>query len=237
MIVVSEDRYVPINPDYMVLQDADGFYYYVHRTFYEQSVVMEDRYGGAIETLQKLIGGNSNFEAIEIYRKYVPRPMNIMGYFLALLENDIADFVDIVGAMDTIASAINLRNLIKQPASIRQQVTFGVSVENEYKDIWTLFLNTNCIPYACLESLMSGGAYLSSSATTSSAPMVTDDVAARDEDDPLMAAYMEAIQGFEEAADAIPEMEAPASEQKEDKATNEESGLSVLENVRRRRKL
>lgn len=56
MIVVSEDRYVPINPEYMVLQDVDGFYYYVHRTFYEQAVVMEDRYGESIETLQKLIG-------------------------------------------------------------------------------------------------------------------------------------------------------------------------------------
>lgn len=235
MIVVSEDRYVPVSPEYMVLQDVDGFYYYVHRTFYEQSVIMEDRYGGAIETLRKLIGGNSDFEAIEIYKKYVPKPMNIMGYFLALLENDITDFIDIIGAMDTIASAINLRNLIKQPASIRQQVTFGVSVENEYKDIWTLFFNTSCIPYTRLESLIGGNAYSIPTGTPSNAMVTTTDTNGSEDDDPLMAAYMEALQGFEEAAETIPEMEAPA--QKEDKATNEESGLSVLENARRRRKL
>lgn len=234
MIVVSEDRYVPINPEYMVLQDVDGFYYYVHRTFYEQAVVMEDRYGESIETLQKLIGGNSDFEAIEIYRKYVPRPLNIMGYFLALLKNDITDFVDAVGAMDTIASAINLRNLIKQPASIRQQVTFGVSVENEYKDIWTLFFKTGCIPYSQLEGLISGAAYAPTASTSYYAPASDEDTA--EEEDPLLAEYAEALQGFADAAESIPEMETPTNASKADDV-NEESGLGVLENARRRRRL
>lgn len=234
MIVVSEDRYVPINPEYMVLQDADGFYYYVHRTFYEQSVIMEDRYGESTETLQKLIGGNSEFEAIEIYRKYVPRPLNIMGYFLALLQNDITDFVDIVGAMDTIASAINLRNLIKQPASIRQQVSFGMSVENEYKDIWTLFFNTSCIPYAQLEGLLSGGSYVSTPVSSGYASTFTTDEA--EEEDPLEKAYREALEGFAEAAEAMPEMEAP-NDKKDDTEPDEESGLGVLANARRRRRL
>lgn len=235
MIVVSEDRYVPINPEYMVLQDADGFYYYVHRTFYEQSVIMEDRYGESTETLQKLIGGNSDFEAIDIYRKYVPRPLNIMGYFLALLQNDITDFVDIVGAMDTIASAINLRNLIKQPVSIRQQVSFGMSVENEYKDIWTLFFNTSCIPYAQLEGLLSGGgSYVSTATSSGYSPTFTADDT--EEEDPLEKAYREALEGFAEAAEAMPEMEAP-SDKKEDTESDEESGLGVLANARRRRRL
>ncbi|MCM1440601.1 MAG: hypothetical protein NC131_15600 [Roseburia sp.] len=156
MIVASETRYVPVTPGYLTLQDSEGLYYYVHRTFFEQAVIMQDRYGDDIETLKNQIGGNPDFVAIEKFVEYVPKPINIMGYFLALLQEDIEDFEDIIGAMDVISTALNLRNLIKQPASIRQSVSFSVSIQNEYSDAWDLFFQ-NCYEYDWMKSMLSGG--------------------------------------------------------------------------------
>lgn len=156
MIVASETRYVPVTPGYLTMQDSEGLYYYVHRTLFEQAVVMQDRYGEDIDTLRNQIGGNQDFVAIEKFVEYVPKPINIMGYFLALLQEDIEDFEDIIGAMDVISTALNLRNLIKQPASIRQSVSFSVSIQNEYRDAWDLFFQ-NCYEYDWMKSMLSGG--------------------------------------------------------------------------------
>lgn len=156
MIVASETRYVPVTPGYLTLQDSEGLYYYVHRTFFEQAVIMQDRYGDDIETLQNQIGGNSGYVAIQKFVEYVPKPINIMGYFLALLQEDIEDFEDILGAMDVISTALNLRNLIKQPASIRQSVSFSQSIQNEYQDAWDLFFQ-NCYEYDYMKSVLAGG--------------------------------------------------------------------------------
>lgn len=169
MIVLSEERYVPAYPGYMTLQDVDGIYYYIHRSLYDQSVIMEDRYGDNVETLVKLIGGNPDNIAIQKFVTYVPRPVNIMGYFLALLEEDIVDFTDAVGALDVIATAINLRKLIKQPEEIRQSVSFGMSIENEYQDAWNHFFE---VSYKYGESPTTGRAVT----TTYSAPAVEEDI-------------------------------------------------------------
>lgn len=155
MIVVTEERFVPTAPGYITLQDADGLYYYVHKTLYEQAVILRDRYGDSIDTLRELIGGNQDFEAVRKFVEYVPSPVNIMGYFLGLLENDIEEFIDIVGALDAISSAVNLRNLIKQPLSIRQTVTFGMSIQNEYEDMWDNFLRS-CYLYVDIKDAMRG---------------------------------------------------------------------------------
>lgn len=188
MIVASETRYVPVTPGYLTLQDSEGLYYYVHRTFFEQAVVMQDRYGEDIETLQNQIGGNSGFVAVQKFVDYVPKPINIMGYFLALLQEDIEDFEDIIGAMDVISTALNLRNLIKQPASIRQSVSFSQSIQNEYQDMWDLFFQ-NCYEYEYLKSMLAGGGARSveqaparsRSNQSSYAPATEDD----DEDEPV----------------------------------------------------
>ena len=146
MIVVSEDRYLPTMPGYMVLQDDDGVYYYVYKTLYEQAVILKDRYGSQLDVLKELIGGNQNNVAITKFTQYVPEPVSIMGYFLALLDKDTESFEEAVGALDAIASTVNLRELVKQPLAIRQEVSFGQSITNQYKDTWAHFIDT-CVPY------------------------------------------------------------------------------------------
>lgn len=155
MIVLSEDRYVTTMPGYITLQDSDGVYYYIHKNLYEQAVVVEDRYGEDVDRLVELIGGNKENPAIEKFVKYVPRPVSIMGYFLALVTEDIDDFTDAVGALDVISSTINLRNLIKFPVEVRQTVQFGMSVKNEYQDAWDHFLES-CYKYEDVKGALSG---------------------------------------------------------------------------------
>lgn len=147
MIVLDEKRYLTLNPGYITLQDEEGRYYYIHRLFYEQAVVINDRYGTNIQALTEQIGGHLEFTAISQFVETAPKPISIMGYFLALLEEDLEDYDDIVGALDIISTAINLRRFIKQPKEIRQSVSFSLSVKEEYTDIWGMFLSTQCCDY------------------------------------------------------------------------------------------
>lgn len=147
MIVISNTRYVPVNPGYIVLQDENGAYYYVHKTLYDQAVILNDRYMNNVQVLQEQIGGNSDHNCITTFVENAPRPINILGYFLALMERDIEYWGDVVGALDVISSAINLRNFIKQPKEIRQSVQFSLTLREEYSDGWELFLNTQCYSY------------------------------------------------------------------------------------------
>lgn len=218
MIVASEERFIPVNPGYITLQDTVGAYYYVHRSLYEQAVIIEDRYSRQIETLQKLIGGNSDFEAIGIFVRNTPRPINIMGYFLALLDEDITEYTDIIGAFDVISSALNLRNLIKQPSAIRQEVHFSMSVENEYKDGWDVFFQ-QCYNYDDIKSRTTGSTY-------NATPAITEEEIETD----AASEWEKAMAEFDQGIASIPD-DPIKEESKEDSA-----GMSVIQQEKRKRR-
>lgn len=142
MITVSDTRYLTTLPNIITLQDEEGVYYYVHKSLYDQAVILEDRYSDAITALQDAIGGNKDLVAIKKYIEYAPDTIKILGHFLALMDSDVEDFTDIIGAMDIIASSVNLRNLIKQPKAIRSIVKFDMKFGNTYKDSWDNFFST-----------------------------------------------------------------------------------------------
>lgn len=154
MLTISETRYVPVKPNYIVLQDADGYFYYINRTLYDEAIVLTDRYGRSISTLIKLIGGNSDFQCVESFVIRAPKSISILGYFLALLSEDIEDdYTDVVGALDLITSNLDPRTFIKQPAEIRQSVNFGMSIRNEYMDSWEMFFDS-CYEYEWMSSVL-----------------------------------------------------------------------------------
>lgn len=154
MLTISETRYVPVKPNYIVLQDADGYFYYINRTLYDEAIVLTDRYGQSISTLIKLIGGNSDFQCVESFVIRAPKSISILGYFLALLSEDIEDdYTDVVGALDLITSNLDPRTFIKQPAEIRQSVNFGMSIRNEYMDSWEMFFDS-CYEYEWMSSVL-----------------------------------------------------------------------------------
>lgn len=154
MLTISETRYVPVKPNYIVLQDADGYFYYINRTLYDEAIVLTDRYGQSISTLIKLIGGNSDFQCVESFVIRAPKSISILGYFLALLSEDIEDdYTDVVGALDLITSNLDPRTFIKQPAEIRQSVNFGMSIRNEYMDSWEMFFDS-CYEYEWMSNVL-----------------------------------------------------------------------------------
>lgn len=154
MLTISETRYVPVKPNYIVLQDEDGYFYYINRTLYDEAIVLTDRYGQSISTLIKLIGGNSDFQCVESFVIRAPKSISILGYFLALLSEDIEDdYTDAVGALDLITSNLDPRTFIKQPAEIRQSVNFGMSIRNEYMDSWEMFFDS-CYEYEWMSSVL-----------------------------------------------------------------------------------
>lgn len=236
MIITSEERYVPVTPGYITLQDSDGVYYYIHKTFYEQAVVLQDRYGKSIDTLQKLIGGNPNYVAIEKYLTWVPEPLKIMGHFLALLQEDIEDFTDIIGAMDTMAEVVNLRALIMQPAAIRQQVTFDMSIDNIYRDRWDLFFQ-QCYEYDWLKAQLNVAVSPRATSAPSSYVSASDSSDSLDSDMDDADLFAQALQNFgTDLAEDLANIEIP---EKKEGATSEVeggSGLSVIAETKKRRR-
>ena len=256
MIVLSEERYIPTFPGIITLQDSDGVYYYVHKSLFEQAVIIEDRYGESLDTLKKQIGGNPDYVAIQKFVEYVPRPINIMGYFLALLSEDIEDFTDIVGAMDAMSSAVNLRNLIKQPESIRQTIRFGMSIKNEYKDSWDHFIKT-CYSYDQVQEALNGNfkqpvqvqvappptPYYGGIPYVTPAPVPEPEVEEEDEEvdpladflskmDDLGASMEEKLEAGKEGKEAVPESEKPPLEEIPESLGG--NGLAAIAKARRR---
>lgn len=184
MLTISETRYVPVKPNYIVLQDADGYFYYINRTLYDEAIVLTDRYGQSISTLIKLIGGNSDFQCVESFVIRAPKSISILGYFLALLSEDIEDdYTDVVGALDLITSNLDPRTFIKQPAEIRQSVNFGMSIRNEYMDSWEMFFDS-CYEYEWMSSVLREartGGYVKPAARSYSNNAIEED--AEDEED------------------------------------------------------
>lgn len=184
MLTISETRYVPVKPNYIVLQDADGYFYYINRTLYDEAIVLTDRYGQSISTLIKLIGGNSDFQCVESFVIRAPKSISILGYFLALLSEDIEDdYTDVVGALDLITSNLDPRTFIKQPAEIRQSVNFGMSIRNEYMDSWEMFFDS-CYEYEWMSSVLREartGGYVKSATRSYSNNVIEED--AEDEED------------------------------------------------------
>ena len=184
MLTISETRYVPVKPNYIVLQDADGYFYYINRTLYDEAIVLTDRYGQSISTLIKLIGGNSDFQCVESFVIRAPKSISILGYFLALLSEDIEDdYTDVVGALDLITSNLDPRTFIKQPAEIRQSVNFGMSIRNEYMDSWEMFFDS-CYEYEWMSNVLREartGGYVKPATRSYSNSAIEEDV--EDEED------------------------------------------------------
>lgn len=139
MLYYSDKRFLPSTVNMMVLQDDDSMYYYVHRSLYDQAVILSDRYTKSQGTLAETIGCNSNKNDIRTFLSTAPKPVNILGYFLALVDVELDDMEEMCGALHVISSGINLREFIKVPAAIRASVAYSLSIKEEYQMAWDRF--------------------------------------------------------------------------------------------------
>lgn len=165
MLVCSLERYVPTNVNILTLEGIDGRYYYVHRQLYDQAVVLEDKYIEHTDELVKQIIGSDSIkcDSVEYFLTIVPRPLNILGYFLLLIR-DIETAVEptienLCGAIHQISVMISLRELVRVPINMRNSVSFSLRIMEEYQLAWNRFFQES-IPYQEEMFLMGAKAYI-----------------------------------------------------------------------------
>lgn len=146
MLIFSENRLVPTEVNMLTIKAKDDSgYFYIHRLLYDQAVIISDIYGDDYMSLIKEITGSpiSRNDADYFYET-APAPINILGAFLLLVNEEIIDFVDMVGAIHVMSGPIHLRNMLKVPFMIRNTpITFSLSIREEYQLAWdNFFQNT-----------------------------------------------------------------------------------------------
>ena len=87
MLIRSDTRYVPTAVNMIVLQGEDGAYYYLHRSLYDQCVILRDQYIGLIPSFYKLLGFEGEHPKVcDTFMESVPEPLDILPPSLASLR-------------------------------------------------------------------------------------------------------------------------------------------------------
>lgn len=146
MLIFSENRLVPTAVNMLTIKAKDNSgYFYIHRLLYDQAVIISDIYGDDYTALIKEITGSPiSRDDADYFYETAPAPINILGAFLLLVNEEITDFVDMVGAIHVMSGPIHLRNMLKVPFVIRNTpITFSLSIREEYQLAWdNFFQNT-----------------------------------------------------------------------------------------------
>lgn len=146
MLVVSEERYLPVSFNTIVLHAQDK-YFYIHRDVYDQAVILADSYK-SVEELASLVGGYEvNMDTVRWFHIHAPRPLNILAPYLLLIDGPIEPELEICcGVLHVITSLIQVRHFILKPQEVRRSVSFSLSIKEEYEMAWDRFFIT-ALPY------------------------------------------------------------------------------------------
>lgn len=150
MLIYSKTRYISTETNMMIIRgkkDEDDGYYYVHRGLYDQAVILNDIYGKNYRELCEVLTGKAESrDDVDYIVAHLPSPINILGCFLLLVEEEIEEFLDMVGAIHVMSSAINFRRHITIPMESRANVDFSLSIREEYELPWDRFFKES-IPW------------------------------------------------------------------------------------------
>ena len=149
MIIYSENRYVPTDVNMMVIRgkDNEGFLY-MHRSLYDQAVIIHDIYSEDFTQLAVALTGKPDMrDDVVMFMDKAPVPVNALGPFLLLIENELESFEDMVGALHVMSGPVNLRKMLKVPFDMRNTPSFSLSIKEEYQLAWDRFFQ-NAIPYS-----------------------------------------------------------------------------------------
>lgn len=151
MLYYSEERFIPTNNNIMVIENIDGAYFYVHRSLYDQAVILDDEFGDKKEALYSLLDIDTTDvpSCIEFFELRAPKPLSILGCFLSLVRDYALlpdeDIKTLCGVIHQI-SIIDLRKFVKLPKEVRASTSFSLSIKEEYQLAWDRFFQ-ECIPY------------------------------------------------------------------------------------------
>lgn len=149
MLIYSEDRLVPTDVNMMVIRGKNNIgFYYIHRSLYDQAVIINDIYEETPEMLIKAITGKEESRGdVDTFMSEVPPPLNIFGPFLLLITEELTELQDMVGAIHVMSGPLNLRKMLKIDFAMRNTPTFSLSVKEEYQVAWDRFFQTT-MPYS-----------------------------------------------------------------------------------------
>lgn len=143
MLIVSKTRYVPTAVNMTILQGSDDLFYYVHRSLYDQCVVLDDLYASKPEMLYRQLGIEDGTapEVCERFTAALPRPLNVLVPFLLLVSGyeELDTVEDVCGALSSMSMSLDFRRLFKVPPAVRSSIKFSLSVREEYKVQWDRF--------------------------------------------------------------------------------------------------
>lgn len=129
----------------MCLSNSDGDYFYCHRDTYDKAVILSDRY--TLESISKLLPKTQSEDNITTFYETLPAPLKILAPFLNLVKGEIEEDVrTYCGVLQVITSAIDIRKYVKVDAALRNEVSFSLSITEEFEMAWDSFFLT-CIPY------------------------------------------------------------------------------------------
>lgn len=211
MIIYDTKRWVPTDINMLVIEDGDGGYYYIHRSLYDQAVVLDYLYHDNVNKLiEEITGQTETRDDVVYFLENTPRPLNIFGPFLLLVKELVADYVDMVGAIHVMSGPMNLCKMVEIPFAMRNNPTFSLSIRDEYILAWNRFFQT-VIPYS-EDMYIQGGAPMNGTATsTSGFDKPVEDMSKEEIDDAIWA-ILNDDSGYDTPTDPVTEDVAPTPE-------------------------
>lgn len=149
MIIYSQERLVPTDVNMMVLRSKNNVgFFYIHRSLYDQAVILRDIYEDNYEALVQALTGKTEIrEDVKRFVEEMPIPLNMFGPYLTLVTEPLEELVDMVGAIHVMSGPLHLRNMLKVPLELRNTVPqFSLSIKEEYQLAWDRFF-MNTLPY------------------------------------------------------------------------------------------
>lgn len=141
MLIMSAERLVPLSTNTLVLEDSQGRYYYVHRSLYDQAVILSDTYADNMQMLYSLLGAVNPPQVCKTFFEEAPAPINVLGAYLVFVEDadQLEDMEVMCGALSVMAMTMNFRRIPQVKAELRQSVKFSLRIREEYKMHWDRF--------------------------------------------------------------------------------------------------
>lgn len=146
MLICSAKRYYPTDVNMLVLE-KDGLYFYVHRSLYDQAVILDDMLSRiGIDEMCMKIKRSKPVPMVYDFIAKAPKPISALGCFLVLVTEPLTDFIDMCGAIHVMSGPLNFRRMIDLPVELQNSIQFSLSVKEEYELSWDRWFDLNETP-------------------------------------------------------------------------------------------
>ena len=140
MITYSKRRLLNTDDSIVSLWNEEkGVYYYVDVDTFSTACILHSKFEESIDSLIESIGGTSEYTCVKTAVEELPKPINIYGYFLALVSKDLTNFDDIVGGIMLITDVIDFNTFLSIDPAVRKKPRLASKLHDRYLPIWKKF--------------------------------------------------------------------------------------------------